>query len=126
MKDHERYELLYGRPIGVEDPMLQALRMQEHQVQGGIYVEPRGYDRESTGFTTITSMDGTLPRRTDSTEGQGWPHPSDMGNSTVRPVHAHACYECTSGDPVDCESQRLKNMFSFQRCEVLILGGASA
>lgn len=63
-------------------------------------------------------MDGTLPRRTESADVQTWPQPSGTESSN-RPVLLRG--ERISGDATDAESQRLMNMFSFQRCETLVL-----
>lgn len=117
MKDHERYELLYGRPIGVEDPMLEALRMQRHHIQGGIYVEPVAYARESSGFTPYTSTDGLLPTHDADGDVDKLPQRRGAAARDSWPAPSQAM-ESADGHPADSESRRLTHLASFQRWDI--------
>eukprot|EP00892_Ulva_mutabilis_P011339 jgi/Ulvmu1/8578/UM045_0020.1 len=110
MKDHERYELLYGRPFGVEDPMLQQLRMQALQTQGGIYVEQRACTGDSHGFSA-DSGDGTA-RGTDNGDVTA----DQAAQQRIIKLASHRPQQkSTHSDPAESEANRLMNMFSFQR-----------
>lgn len=115
MKDDERYELLYGRPIGVEDPVLEALRMRRHQTPGGIYVEPGRTARESSGFTPYTSNDGMLPAHDVDRAAPRLSQASFVEARTDETAPAQSG-ESSSSDPAYSESRRLTNLESFQRC----------
>lgn len=116
MKDHERYELLYGRPIGVEDPVLEALRKQSHQVQGGIYVEPGRTARESSGFLPNTSANGGLStHERDSFDGQSRPPLPPLSLASRREFVSVLKAGDTANEPSDSESRRWTNLVSFQR-----------
>lgn len=114
MKDDERYELLYGRPIGVEDPVLEALRLQRHQIPGGIYVEPGRTAREPSGFTPYTSNDGMLPTHDVDGAARRLSQATSVeacGNESV-PAQSG---DSSSSDLAYSESRRLTNIESFQR-----------